>query len=258
MVSEKRSKIQQLLLSWPSGTVFTSATLKKRGYSDVLLHHYRTSGWLVGIGRGAFAKAGDVVDWRGGLFALQQQSRLPVHLGGKSALAYHGAAHFIKFDSEDVALFADPGTRLPSWFSRHDWGVPITLATTNLLPHDIGLSSQTVGSFSIQVSSRERAMLETLHAAPKNQSLSEARLLMTGLLTLRPKLVQQLLESCSSIKVKRLFLLLAEELKLPWVKKLNLDKIDLGSGDRTLVKSGKLHPKYRLTLPADLFDEGSR
>jgi hypothetical protein len=81
---------------------------------------------------------------------------------------------------------------------------------------------------------------------------------MTGLLTLRPKLVQQLLESCSSIKVKRLFLLLAEELKLPWVKKLNLDKIDLGSGDRTLVKGGKLHPKYRLTLPADLFDEGSR
>ena len=255
---ETRSKIQQLLANWPNGTVFTSTALKKQGYSDFLLYHYRKSGWLTGMGRGAFAKAGDVVDWRGGLFALQEQLKLPVHLGGKSALTYHGAAHFLKLGSETTTFFVSPGTRLPSWFTNYDWKVKVTLTTTNLFPSDVGLAAETVGNFSIRISSRERAMFETLYLAPKSQSLSEARLLMAGLTNLRPGLLQQLLESCSSVKVKRLFMLFADELKLSWVKKLEPEKVDFGTGDRTIVKGGKLHPKYRLTLPADLFDESAR
>ena len=258
MTSEAGSKIQQLLANWPNGAVFTSAALKKQGYSDALLYHYRKSGWLTGVGRGAFAKAGDPIDWRGGLYALQEQWKLPVHLGGKSALTYGGAAHFLNMGTETVTLFASPATRLPGWYTHHDWRVKVTLIMTNLFPDDVGLTSETIGSFSIRISSRERAMFETLYLAPKDQSLSEARLLMEGLTNLRPKLLQQLLESCSSIKVKRLFMLFAEELKLGWSKRLDPGKVDFGIGDRTIVKGGKLHHKYRVTLPADLFEESNR
>lgn len=234
----------------------TSAAVKEKGYSDELLHHYRQSGWLVALGRGAFVKAGDVIDWKGGLYALQDQLKLPVHLGGKSALAYLGAVHFLKLGATDVVnLFGTPGTRLPSWFTQYKWKAKITFTTTNLFPNDTGLTLENVGNFSIKLASRERAMLETLYLAPKKQSLSEVRLLMAGLTNLRPQLLQKLLESCASVKVKRLFMVFAEELNLPWVKKLETNKIDFGSGDRTIEKGGKLHSKYRVTLPAGLFEE---
>ena len=255
MALENSSKIQNLLAAWPNGTAHTSVALRKLGYSDFLLYHYRRSGWIQALGRGAFSKVGDVVDWRGGLYALQRHLNLSVHLGGKSALAYQGSSHFLVFGKEIVTLFAAPGTRLPSWFTQHEWGVTVTLTTTNLFPDDTGIITETVGNFSIRVSSRERAMFEALHGAPQSQSLSEARLLMGALTNLRPALVQRLLERCASIKVKRLFMVLAEDSRLPWIKKLDLKKVDFGSGDITVVKGGKLHPQYRVTLPKEFFEE---
>ena len=255
MAIQTGSKIQKLLSSWPSGAILTSTRLKHQGYSHVLLNHYRKTGWLVSVGRGAFARTGDAVDWRGGLYALQEQLKLPVHLGGKSALAYHGSAHFLQLGSEAVTLFGAPGTRLPGWFTTYNWKAKVDFVATNLLPDDLGITSQDVGAFSIKISSRERAMLESLHLVPEKQSLAETKKLMLGLTNLRPQLVQSLLENCTSVKVKRLFMLFAEQLKLPWAKRLNLGAVDLGTGARTIVKGGKYHPKYLLTIPEDLFGE---
>lgn len=55
---------------------------------------------------------------------------------------------------------------------------------------------------------------------------------------------------------------ISSELRMPyadkhahaWRKYLDLSKIDMGSGDRVLADGGKLHPKYRITVPADLTD----
>jgi hypothetical protein len=60
------------------------------------------------------------------------------------------------------------------------------------------------------------------------------------------------LESCASIKVKRLFLFLAEKANHSWVKHLNIEKIDLGSGKRSIVKNGVYNPKFKITVPAEL------
>ena len=61
--------------------------------------------------------------------------------------------------------------------------------------------------------------------------------------SLRPPVVQQLLESCTSIKTKRLFMHVAEQLQLPWVKQVDLDLVDLGKVKRTIHKGGQLLPK---------------
>ena len=45
--------------------------------------------------RNSGARAGDRVDWIGGVYALQQQLRLPIHIGGKTALEMQGYAHFL-------------------------------------------------------------------------------------------------------------------------------------------------------------------
>ena len=70
-----------------------------------------------------------------------------------------------------------------------------------------------------------------------------------GLLSLRGTLVQKLLESCSSVKVKRVFLYMANKLKLPVMKSLNTCRIQLGYGKRVISKKGKLDKTYNITVP---------
>jgi hypothetical protein len=72
---------------------------------------------------------------------------------------------------------------------------------------------------------------------------------MEGLTTLRPRIVQSLLEKCASVKVKRLFMLLAENCKHAWVQKVDLSKVDFGKGKRALVKGGRFDSKYKITVP---------
>ncbi|MDI1337495.1 MAG: type IV toxin-antitoxin system AbiEi family antitoxin domain-containing protein, partial [Lacunisphaera sp.] len=77
-----------------------------------------------------------------------------------------------------------------------------------------------------------------------------ARLLFEGLGTLRPALLQTLLEKCTSVKVKRLFLHLAELQRHPWLRELDQSRISLGRGKRVLVAGGRLDPKFLITVPA--------
>ncbi|MEI8027683.1 MAG: type IV toxin-antitoxin system AbiEi family antitoxin domain-containing protein [Pseudomonadota bacterium] len=51
--------------------------------------------------------------------------------------------------------------------------------------------------------------------------------------------------------MKGLFLHLAEKINHPWFKKLNLEKIDLGSGKRVIFENGVLDKKYNITVPKD-------
>lgn len=64
--------------------------------------------------------------------------------------------------------------------------------------------------------------------------------------------MQRLLEDCSSIKVKRLFLYLAEKAGHSWFDYMKLDNVDLGKGKRSLVKNGVLVNKYEITVPQEL------
>ena len=56
-------------------------------------------------------------------------------------------------------------------------------------------------------------------------------------------------EHCSSVRVKRLFLHLAEKHHHAWFKSLDLSQVSLGSGKRVLVAGGRLDPKYLITVP---------
>ena len=101
----------------------------------------------------------------------------------------------------------------------------------------------------ITISTPERAALEMLHLIPAEQGFDEASKIIESLTTLRSELMQNLLENCRSIKVKRLFLYISEEENHFWFSDLNLDKIDLGSGKRMVVKDGHLNKKYNITVP---------
>ena len=107
-------------------------------------------------------------------------------------------------------------------------------------------------SFTIKVSGAARAIMECLYLAPEKQGLLECYELMEGLNNLRPDLVQNLLEQCNSVKVKRLFMYMAEKAGHAWVQYMNLEKIDLGRGKRSVVKNGVYVSKYKITVPKEL------
>jgi hypothetical protein len=75
---------------------------------------------------------------------------------------------------------------------------------------------------------------------------------MQGLSTLRPKLVDELLQACASIKAKRLFLYMAEKAGHQWFKHLNANRMNLGEGHRRLAADGVYVAKYNLTIPPAL------
>jgi hypothetical protein len=177
---------------------------------------------------------------------------MSIHPGGKTALALLGKAHYLELQTGKIALFGGDKERLPVWFKKYDWGVKVEYYETTFLPKDLGLKDIEVKNFSIKVSGAARAIMECLYLAPKDQDLKECYELMESLNNLSPRQVQVLLESCQSVKVKRLFLYMAEKAKHTWVEYLDTEKIDLGKGKRSLVKNGLFVEKYGITVPKAL------
>ncbi len=248
----KGSIINHLLRSHIPGTVELASDMHRRGISYELQKQYRKSGWLELIGTGALVRPGENVTWEGGLYSLQNQAGLAVHVGALTALELHGVAHYIRSEQSPVYLFSTPDVTLPSWFRNHTWSQPVRHERTGFLPDDIGLTEHILPLFSLHISSRERAMLEMLFLAPGAFDLMECYQVIEGLIALRPKLLQQLLVACRSVKVKRLFLFMAEKANHPWFSRLNTGSIDIGRGKRCLVKDGTFVKKYDITVPRNL------
>lgn len=252
MSTVRETKLNTLLSTQPSGTVLSSAWLVDQGYSLDLQKRYKKSLWFDSIGTGALIRHGDQVDYLGGIYALQSQLGLFVHPAGKTALSMQGRAHYLELSAKRVQLFGGRQDKLPLWFKRRDWGVNVACKLTSFLPPDLGLIEVEHKSFTVKVSDPARAIMECLYLAPESQPLLEVFELMEGLNNLRPVTVQKLLEECRSVKVKRLFLYLADKAGHEWFNFIDLDKVDLGSGKRSIVSHGVYVAKYQISVPKEL------
>ena len=280
MASQKPSKLNQLSRVLPEGLVVDAAWLEERGYSHPLRQKYVANGWLEMLVRGVYRrpaaglgqKAGRApLDWRWVVLSMNSLLDYDVHVGGRTAAEQVGISHYLPMDrTKTIHLYAD---RLPGWLQRLPVDVSWSIHRTSTLfdtealkaplpptklgkaPVDLvllsGLTRISVdaGSWTILVSMPERAILEILDELPEHESFENADKLMEGLTNVRPRTMQHLLEACRSIKVKRLFLFLAERHRHAWLKKLDTSRIQLGSGKRALVPSGRYSKKYQITVP---------
>ncbi len=194
----------------------------------------------------------DQVDYLGGIYALQSQLGKTIHPAGKTALSMQGKSHYLELSTKRVQLFGNQNENLSQWFRNRDWKVSVNYRATNFLPAKLGLVEVEHKNFKVKVSGPARAVMECLYLAPRSQPLQETFELMEGLNNMRPALTQQLLETCRSVKVKRLFLFMADKTGHDWLGYLNLEKIDLGSGKRSIVKDGVYVPRYQITIPKEL------
>jgi hypothetical protein len=230
--------------------------LRQLGITPQDAQKYVSAHWLESLGKGAFKRPSETVTWQGALYSVQTQLGLPVHVGALSALEISGHSHYLRFAKSTIFLFSPPAITLPQWFRTH-WGSEVRHTQTKLLPADIGLTERnSVEGFPLKNAAPERAILEMLHLAPNEFDLVETALILEGMTTLRPKLMQTLLEACGSVKVKRLFLYLAERAKLPVMTHLDTSRFNLGKGDRSLTCMGRYVAKYQLLLPKELVGDG--
>ena len=186
----------------------------------------------------------------GALQAIQIQLKLPIHAGGETALRWHGYGHTAPMSSVPPAyLFGPQGMKLPSWFLKYDWENKIQYQTTDFLPYKKEFGFTQDRQTDITLSSPERAIFETLLLMPQHITFEGAAHFMESLSTLRPDLITTLLRACRSVKVKRCFLYLADQINHAWFQRLDLSKVDLGKGKRVVISGGTFDRKYQITVP---------
>ncbi len=270
MTGRSETKLNSLLAELSDGWLAPSPWLAKRGYSRSLLGHYVQHGWLTSPARGVFVRAGSQPSWQTVVFSLQRLAGVPVHVGGRQALALHGHDHYLQMGPATVTLYGP--APLPAWVNRlglretfvvvSDRKLGLAPATPELAGTTDDLREAGLDAMPgdrpeapLVVSLPERAILELLLLVPHAASTAEADATLQGLSRLRPGLMSALLRRCTSVKVKRLFLALAERHGHAWFPHLQLEGVDLGTGKRVLVSGERLHPKWRISLPKDLDEQ---
>jgi hypothetical protein len=236
----------------PHNTVVLASFLNEAGIPHKIQHNYKKKAWLNPIGQGAFLKFKDEkASFEGAVYSLQKQAKLKIHIGGLSALILNGYSHYVRFKNF-WQIFAERGIVLPKWFTKYDFGDKDkwTLFNTDFLPyHKDDFIEYDCKTFTVSISTPERALFEALYLAPKDVDLDEIAQIFGLSADLKPHYIQRLLETCKSIKVKRLFLYLAEKSNELWFKYLDISKIDLGKGVCVISKTnGHYDNKYRIMI----------
>lgn len=252
MSTKKKSYLNQMLEQLPKGVVATSVWLKSLGISNDLQQSYKHNGWLQSIGQGAFIRYNETPWLDGAIHTLQYQLHLKVHKGARTALEIHGLSHFPQLNHQGLRqsqLFMNDKSRLPKWFNQTLFQLEsFNIFKTSFLPDNMGFNTiNNMGVYQL-ISSPQRAILEELYLCPERASLKSAYQSLELMVQLNPSTFQELLENCNSVKVKRLFLYMAEKIGHAWFQFLDLSKIDLGSGKRVITKGGKLDKKYDIVI----------
>ncbi|MBQ7697220.1 MAG: type IV toxin-antitoxin system AbiEi family antitoxin [Paludibacteraceae bacterium] len=246
-------KIKQILeLTGQDGLLFAS-WMTRQGLDSKQQFEHIQSGWLARVARGVYKIAGSHPTLYSAVSCYNIQLGKQCIVGARSAFEIRGMSHYVPMGKPVAYLFTDNNHKLPDWLLQGEWDMTVRYQTTSFLGEDLlGVQTMTVEGRPLLVSSAERAMLEWLNMPGINSSLLDVYYVMEMLSTLRPKLIQQLLERCTSVKAKRLFMYMAEKTHFPWVEDIDKTTIDFGSGRRMIVPTGKYIKQYDMTVPKDL------
>ncbi len=272
MNSQRKSRLKNLIDNVPPGFIVDAVWLRGHGIDSKSTHGYVKRGWLEKLTRGVYRRPLPALsvptpwEWQMPLISIQSIMGYGVHLGGLSALAFHGYSHYLRLGGDpDIYLYGE----VPSWFGRLPVKTRFIVQSRSLFGNDtagienegVELAGETDNGaeptvspwrWPIKVSSPERAILEALHDLRGEAGFDNLNMVFQGLATLRPGNLASLLRICRSVKVKRLFFVFADRHSHSWLKYLDKSAVNFGSGPRALVKGGKLHPVYRIYVTEEL------
>ena len=247
------TKIQQIIGAVPHDSVLFGSWLSSQGLDARGQYSYMKSGWLDRISKGVYKIHGSTPTLMATVSSYNMQLGKSCIVGAYTALEFRGYSHYLSMGKPLAYLFTDKTNKLPSWLLKEEWDMTIKYMTTSFLGNELlGVETMTNNQHELLVSSPERAILECLNLPDASYSLLDIYYIMESMTTLRPKLVQTLLESCTSQKVKRLFLYMAEKAGHCWFMALKPDNINLGTSRFMVTPTGKFINKYNMTISKEL------
>ena len=253
MSIEKANKINQLLLKHYHGKLYFSNWLKENGYSDQLLKQYRNSGWLSALSKGVMYRTGDKLLSYPALSCYNLQLSKSFHIAAHSALELNGFNHYVPMGKPVLMVGHLKQQLVPDWMKKDVFDKVLKFFSTEVFVKP-QLSTVSVEGVDLLVSLPEQAFLESLLLAPKQYAYMDLFYIMEQMTTLRPEILQDLLEHTENIKVKRMFLYMAEKANHYWFDLLDVNKINTGNAKHQLVENGVYIPKYKITIPKELYE----
>ncbi len=250
---ENKDKLNRLLKNWQPGGLFFSSWLKENGYSDQLMQQYRRSGWFSALSKGVMYRTGDKLTSFGALSSYNIQLNKGFYAGAHSALELSGFNHYVPMGKPVLMIGHPQEDEVPGWMKNNDFDYDLKFFSTKVF-RKTQLTFANKGSFKILMSEPEQAFLECLLLAPNQYAYIDLYYIMEQLTTLRAEVVQLLLENTANIKIKRLFLYMAGKAGHDWFHRLDISKVDLGSGKQKLTENGVYISEYMITIPKELFE----
>jgi len=257
MNSEHLPKKMKLMNILPEGLVIGRAWLEKKGFSRSDIDYYLRAGYLQPVNRGIYRKPGLELKWQQIAYSLEEIGYRS-HVGGKTALAEKGFAHYLELGSREIHLYS--AKKLPkwveSWQEEHKSNFVFSLhfkSWLNKAPAEL-FTEIPFGSWDwpIKTAQPELAVVEWLSDAKTVSDLQTIDSVFQGLTTLSPNRIQKTLECCESIQTKRLFGWFCDRHNHTWSKRINWDTLDLGKGKRAFIKGGSLNKKWQITVPKEM------
>ena len=225
-------------------------------------------------------RARGALAWQQIVVSLQTLLARDLVVAGPSALELQGHAHFVRQAAAPIFIYGPAPP--PTWLAKLDCArltfrndsklfdeARVSTAPHRLdLPVDVvlqrplGLTVLAWGQWNwpIVISSPEHAILELLDELPDEETFHQVDKILEGLTTVSPTRMQGLLADCHNVKVKRFFFFFffffffADRHAHTWLKRIDRNKISLGSGKRMLVRRGRYEARYMITVPSDLDD----
>ena len=253
MSIENANKLNRLLQKSHFGGLYFSSWLCENGYSNQLQKKYRDSGWLTALSKGVMYRSGDTLRSFAVLESYNSQLGKNYHVAAHSALELAGFNHYVPMGKPTLMIGHLKQEPVPNWMKIEslDYSLKFFSTETFSKPQLVVFN---VDYPHVLASVPEQAFLECLLLAPKQYSYMDLYYIMEQLTTLRSEVIQELLENTDNLKVKRMFLYMAEKAEHHWFDSLNPNKIELGSAKHKLVENGVYIPKYKITVPKELYN----
>lgn len=226
----------------PRGQPLDPEMLRDMRISPRSTSYLLTAGWLQRLSKGAYLLRGDKLR-REGILAFIARKIPGVHVGGRTALAWHASALLPAM--ERIVLWGPRPYKFPSWIAEH---LDFSYQTTNLfdedLPDALGLNPAGADP-GVVISVPERALLELVSDAGKSMTSEELVQSMDMARDLRESVLDELLSHCTRVKVIKLVRDIGQRNDCAWasVAQRHADRLSADKRWSYLSKNGE-----RLTL----------
>lgn len=194
--------------------------------------------------------------WFRAIDIIQNELKLDVYPGGCSAVTGWYHRHYVIIHPTTESLYGSDVDKIPEEILKDDWERKFYLYKTDYFPRDLGINKVKTREYVLRIPSVERGLLEMVYDINIRLSIDTVAEYFSDLHYVDPKLLQKLLEVCTSEKVKRIGLFLADESYFDYYDKIDQSNIKLDLTKNIDLASDDTFPshipKYNLEVPGHL------